>query len=76
MNLVTSPDKMGSYKETLRTISNICFVSITGDELWKSEPILYIYALQMIALDNKLCIFEPNDYDEAMCKLIKAVNYN
>jgi hypothetical protein len=76
MNLATSPDKMGSYNETLRTISSICFVSIVGDDLWRSEPIRYIYALQLIAFDNKLCIFEHNDYDKAMVKLINAVNYN
>lgn len=76
MNLVTSPDKMGSQNETLRTLSNICFVNIMADELWKSEPIQYIYGLQIIAFDNKLNIFEPNDYDKAMVKLINAVYFN
>jgi hypothetical protein len=76
MKLLTSPDKMGSKNETLRTISNICFVSITSDELWKTEPIKYIYGLQMIAIDNKLNIFEPNDYNKAMVKLINAICFN
>jgi hypothetical protein len=76
MKLLTSPDKIGSYNETLRTISNICFISIMADELWRSEPIQYICSLQLIALDNKLNIFDRHDYDKAMVKLVNAVNYN
>lgn len=76
MKLLTSPDKIGSHIETLRTISNICFVNIVADELWRSEPIQYIYSLQLIALDNKLNIFEPHEYDKAMIKLINAIYFN
>jgi hypothetical protein len=76
MKLITSPEKIGSYDETLRTISNICFINIMADQLWKSEPIQYIYSLQLIALDNKLDIFERQDYDKAMVKLLNAVYFN
>jgi hypothetical protein len=76
MKLVTSPDKIGSKNETLRVISNICFTDIIAVELWKTEPIQYIYGLQMVALDNKLCIFEPTGYDKAMVLLINAIYGN
>ena len=76
MKLLTSPDKMGSYKETLRVMKSICFVDIVAVELWKSEPIQYIYGLQMLALDNKLNIFETEGYEKAMVKLVNAIYFN
>jgi hypothetical protein len=76
MKLVTSPDKIGSKNETLRVINNICFVDIMAVELWKTEPIQYIYPLQMIALDNKLNIFQTTDYDKAMVLLLDAIYFN
>ena len=76
MKLATFPDKIGSKNETLRVISNICFVDIMAVELWKTEPIQYIYPLQMIALDNKLNIFQTTDYDKAMVLLLDAIYFN
>jgi len=76
MKLATSPDKIGSKNETLRVINNICFVDIMAVELWKTEPIQYIYPLQMIALDNKLNIFQTTDYDKAMVLLLDAIYFN
>jgi hypothetical protein len=76
MKLITSPDKIGSKQETSRIISNICFTDIMAVELWKTEPIQYIYGLQMIALDNKLDIYYTEDYEKSMVLLINAIYRN
>ena len=66
-----------SPKESVNNIfPNICFIGIVSVHLLMANPFLYIEALEVLANENNLNIYEVNDNEKAMVLLCDSIYKN